>query len=207
MEPCAALNLSTCGGAYVRRAEATGRLHAESRKVVEAQTPTKAIFANGSLAPSAQKLTIRISGKDVEIEKKENRRENQIDLDQPREKIGSIRKIRIELGRSGKSRIGPNHPKQADQTEKRGKGYVRNGECKTCICIGCSWDAWARRGRGSGKSRLRLWLHAATQVRGELDILPRLKMEIPVFLPEGGQTLHVPMEEKREHVISFVLKF
>lgn len=33
------------------------------------------------------------------------------------------------------------------------------------------------------------------------------RMEIPVFLPEGGQTLHVPMEEKREHVISFVLKF
>ena len=45
--------------------EATGRLHAES-KVVTAQTPEEAISAKGSLAPFAQRLTIRISGNTME---------------------------------------------------------------------------------------------------------------------------------------------
>ncbi len=34
-----------------------------NQKVVTAQTPVEAIFAKGSLAPFAQRLTIRISGK------------------------------------------------------------------------------------------------------------------------------------------------
>lgn len=42
--------------------KATGRLHAESKKVVTAQTPVGVISAKGSLAPFAQRLTIRISG-------------------------------------------------------------------------------------------------------------------------------------------------
>ena len=42
--------------------KATGRLHAESKKVVTAQTPVEVISAKGSLAPFAQRLTIRISG-------------------------------------------------------------------------------------------------------------------------------------------------
>ena len=46
--------------------EATGRLHAESKKVVTAQTPEEAISAKGSLAPFAQRLTIRISGNTME---------------------------------------------------------------------------------------------------------------------------------------------
>ena len=33
-----------------------------NQKVVTAQTPVKVIFAKGSLAPFAQRLTIRISG-------------------------------------------------------------------------------------------------------------------------------------------------
>lgn len=42
--------------------KATGRLHAESKKVVTAQTQVEVISAKGSLAPFAQRLTIRISG-------------------------------------------------------------------------------------------------------------------------------------------------
>lgn len=34
-----------------------------NQKVVTAQTPVEVIFAKGSLAPFAQRLTIRISGK------------------------------------------------------------------------------------------------------------------------------------------------
>ena len=118
MEPCAALNLSICGGAYVRRAEATGRLHAESRKVVEAQTPTEAIFANGSLAPSAQKLTIRISGKDVENKKKDDRREDRINPDQPREKNRSIRE---DSDRTGTLRGDPDRaePPQTGRSDRK----------------------------------------------------------------------------------------
>lgn len=63
-EPCAVPNLPTCGGRIQSAGpKATGRLHAESKKVATAQTPTEAISAKGSLAPFAQRLTIRISGK------------------------------------------------------------------------------------------------------------------------------------------------
>lgn len=47
----------------VRRAESDGAAPCRIKKVVTAQTPVEVIFAKGSLAPFAQRLTIRISGK------------------------------------------------------------------------------------------------------------------------------------------------
>jgi hypothetical protein len=41
-----------------------------NQKVVTAQTPVEVIFTKGSLAPFAQRLTIRISGKAIEDNKK-----------------------------------------------------------------------------------------------------------------------------------------